>query len=564
MSAGPYTPEFFKTALGTSYASAQRIVPLVLAIVPARSVLDVGCGTGHFLRAFREAGVSDISGIDGDHVPRDQLVIEPDHFVTCDLSQGFDLKRRYDLVVSLEVAEHLPPGSAESFVASLVRHGSVVVFSAAIPFQGGTAHLNEQWPRYWAELFARHGYLAYDALRPAIWRDGQVAWWHRQNALLFADTRARSAYPALAALTPVAGTSLDQVHPENYAAKARGWQAAAARAEQLQASLDRGASSGATRPGDDHRAVNERRRTGEALSLSIIVPARNSAADTSTCLASILHSLAALRLSCELILIDDASDREEKLVELFTQHKSAAPGHKFIIARSAKHQHYTGAFSIGLHLATGDDVVFVSNDMLITPSFLTALLAVSALRADIGIVRGTSNYVDSHPEHRVALPPDVRTYKDMEGFSRKILDANGLLHTEDRELSADAVLIKRDVIDRIGVMDLRFGYFGDIDYGMRAHLAGFRLVCAKGAWLFHKGAGHIRTDKQGAAAAFARRMAWVEQAYQAFRAKWDATLPAAYAEVRSRDFLAVARRNAHRVVLKYELPTAVLGDVQFH
>src|SRR5205807_2771315 len=107
MTQSPYTPEFFKTALGTCYASAQRIVPLALAIVPARSVLDVGCGTGHFLRAFREAGVSEITGIDGAHVPRDQLVIEAHHFVPADLSRGFDLKRRYDLLVSLEVAEHL-------------------------------------------------------------------------------------------------------------------------------------------------------------------------------------------------------------------------------------------------------------------------------------------------------------------------------------------------------------------------------------------------------------------------------------------------------------------------
>src|SRR5262249_54594815 len=158
MSETPYTPEFFKTALGTSYASAQRIVPLVLALVPARSVLDVGCGTGHFLRAFREAGIADITGLDGDHVPRDQLVIEPHRFLPPNPSHGFDLKRRYHLVVSLEVAEHLPPASAEAFVAALVRHAPAVVFSAAIPFQGGTAHLNEQWQSYWAHLFARHGY----------------------------------------------------------------------------------------------------------------------------------------------------------------------------------------------------------------------------------------------------------------------------------------------------------------------------------------------------------------------------------------------------------------------
>ena len=299
--------------------------------------------------------------------------------------------------------------------------------------------------------------------------------------------------------------------------------------------------------------------------LSIIIPARGSAADTSACLASVLHSLAALHLMCEFILIDDASDPGEKILELFVRNRAAASAHKFVIARSTKHQHYTGVFSLGLHLAQGDNVLFVSNDMLMTPSFLAALVAVSALRVDIGVVRGTSNYVDSHPEHTVAAPADLRTYKDVESFSRTMLDRGGLAYTEDRELSADAVLIKRSVIERIGVMDLRFfGYFGDIDYGMRAHAAGFKLVCAKGAWLFHKGAGHIKADTAGANAAFARRMAWVEQAYQAFRDKWDATLPGTYAELKSRDFLALATRKTDRVALKYELPTAVLNDVEFH
>jgi len=299
--------------------------------------------------------------------------------------------------------------------------------------------------------------------------------------------------------------------------------------------------------------------------LSIIIPARGSAADTSACLASVLHSLAALHLGCEFILIDDASDPGEKILELFVRNRAAASAHKFVIARSTKHQHYTGVFSLGLHLAQGDNVLFVSNDMLMTPSFLAALVAVSALRVDIGVVRGTSNYVDSHPEHTVAAPADLRTYKDVESFSRMMLDRGGLAYTEDRELSADAVLIKRSVIDRIGVMDLRFfGYFGDIDYGMRAHAAGFKLVCAKGAWLFHKGAGHIKADTAGTNAAFARRMAWVEQAYQAFRDKWDATLPGTYAELKSRDFLTLATRKADRVALKYELPPAVLNDVEFH
>jgi SAM-dependent methyltransferase len=258
MTEGPYTAEFFKTALATSYASAQRIVPLVLALVPARSVLDVGCGTGHFLRALREAGVSDIMGVDGDYVPLDQLVIDRRHFLSRNLSDRFDLDRRYDVVVSLEVAEHLPPASAASFVESLTRHGSVVVFSAAIPYQGGTAHLNEQWPSYWARLFARHGYQAYDAIRPAIWLDGQVAWWYRQNILLFADAAARGSWPALAALTPAPVAGLDQVHPENYAAKAQAWHAASGRLEHLQTFLSSGSSFDVTRSQDGQVTVVKR------------------------------------------------------------------------------------------------------------------------------------------------------------------------------------------------------------------------------------------------------------------------------------------------------------------
>jgi hypothetical protein len=133
-----------------------------------------------------------------------------------------------------------------------------VLFSAAIPFQGGTGHLNEQWPSYWAALFARHGYLAYDPIRPTIWRDQQVAWWYRQNILLFANAPGRDAHPALAALTPVNGAALDQVHPENYAGKAQGWQAAAGHLQQLLAYLASGSTFDVTRSADGQVKLDKR------------------------------------------------------------------------------------------------------------------------------------------------------------------------------------------------------------------------------------------------------------------------------------------------------------------
>ena len=63
-----------------------------------------------------------------------------------DLAQPLQIDRRFDLALSLEVAEHLPPECGSEFVQTLTDLSSVILFSAAIPFQGGTDHLNEQWP----------------------------------------------------------------------------------------------------------------------------------------------------------------------------------------------------------------------------------------------------------------------------------------------------------------------------------------------------------------------------------------------------------------------------------
>ncbi len=304
--------------------------------------------------------------------------------------------------------------------------------------------------------------------------------------------------------------------------------------------------------------------------ISIIVPARNNAELTARCLGTLLFSVSRLKLSCEFILIDDHSSEDENILDVFRQHRAKAVGHECKIVRAKRQQHYSGVFSIGLHLATREIIFFISNDMLMTPTFLQAQLIVSALSPDFGIVRGTSNYTDSHPEHQVEPAAPIRTFEDITKFSASVFNTAGAQFVEDRVLSGDAVLIKRALVEKIGVLDLRFfGYFGDVDYGMRAHLAGFKLVCAKGAWLYHAGAGHVKreVDKDPNAnleAHAAKRMTLVEAAYQEFRRKWSMELPPTYGRAGSLHHFDLARANAEKVQLKYDPPPTFMDAFEMH
>jgi Methyltransferase domain len=151
----------------------------------AKSVVDVGCATGAWLSVVREHGIDDFLGIDGAYIDPATLVIPRDRFLAHDLEKPIGLDRRFDLALSLETAEHLSPLAAPSFVASLAGLAPVVLFSAAIPKQGGVHHVNEQWPEYWADLFAEHGYRPLDVIRTAVWNERDVAYPYAQNTFLY-------------------------------------------------------------------------------------------------------------------------------------------------------------------------------------------------------------------------------------------------------------------------------------------------------------------------------------------------------------------------------------------
>lgn len=205
-----YDDAFFHEYGGEARTSAEVVVPIVIDLLHPASVLDVGCGRGEWLAVFRDHGVDDVLGVDGPHVALADVAIPRDQFRQRDLAEPLDLDRRFDLAMSLEVAEHLDASHGPALVAALVAHAPAVLFSAAVPFQGGAGHVNERWPSYWAAQFAEHGYVALDVVRPRVWDDERVSFWYAQNTLLYCAPD----HPLVAATQPAAREGVrDLVHP---------------------------------------------------------------------------------------------------------------------------------------------------------------------------------------------------------------------------------------------------------------------------------------------------------------------------------------------------------------
>ncbi len=181
-----YNNFFYKDQMSGSLRSAHEVAKVLQQYFSPHSMLDVGCGVGTWIKAFSEYFPDlDYFGVDGAYVKEKDLVVEQKHFKGMDISEPFDLGKKFDLVISLEVGEHIAHQKASVFVENICRHGDFVMFSAAIPGQGGTFHVNEQFPEYWANLFEANGFVCVDFMRPLIWENKNIEYWYRQNMLVF-------------------------------------------------------------------------------------------------------------------------------------------------------------------------------------------------------------------------------------------------------------------------------------------------------------------------------------------------------------------------------------------
>ncbi|MFT6153742.1 MAG: SAM-dependent methyltransferase [Bermanella sp.] len=179
-----YDEAFYEYISQGSRRSAEVVVPYLLDVLELETVLDVGCGAGAWLEIWKRHGVN-VEGLDGDYVHSDMLLIDQEEFITADLSKPFDLKKKYSIVQSLEVAEHIPLESAQTFISCLCAHGEIILFSAAPPGQGGDNHINEQPYSFWQEIFLKNGYVALDLVRPELLNNNSVEKWYRYNTVMY-------------------------------------------------------------------------------------------------------------------------------------------------------------------------------------------------------------------------------------------------------------------------------------------------------------------------------------------------------------------------------------------
>lgn len=159
-------------------------LPIIFNQIKPHSILDVGCGIGTWLAAALELGVSDVYGLDGIVIPHQQLLFNSSLFRQQDFTQPFELGRKFDALLCLEVAEHLDATYAATLIDSLTKHSDHIIFSAACPEQPGQHHVNCQWPSYWQKLFNECGYACVDNFRSRIWSEERIEPWYRQNMFL--------------------------------------------------------------------------------------------------------------------------------------------------------------------------------------------------------------------------------------------------------------------------------------------------------------------------------------------------------------------------------------------
>jgi SAM-dependent methyltransferase len=181
-----YDKRYFDLIDSLAGGSAEIIAESIRSEFNPRSVLDVGCGTGALVAILQSWGIRS-QGLEQSEAALEVCQARGLDVRKFDLEHDELVKEETDVVVSLEVAEHLPEPVADRYVDLLCR-GNVAVLTAAQPGQGGTDHVNEQPHSYWISKFANRRFLYAEKLTEKLksnWQNQGVATFYVQNLMVF-------------------------------------------------------------------------------------------------------------------------------------------------------------------------------------------------------------------------------------------------------------------------------------------------------------------------------------------------------------------------------------------
>ncbi|MBM3498560.1 MAG: glycosyltransferase, partial [Armatimonadetes bacterium] len=454
--------------------------PDLIALIPceARIILDVGCGAGRMGEALKRRQPARVVGVEVVPEVAEEARQRLDEVIVGDV-EALELpfpEAHFDCIVCGDILEHLrnPRAALRKLVRHLRVDGRLV---ASIP--------NVRNAQVICDLMA--GRWQY---RPAgILDEGHLRF--------FTLAEIRELFRSCGLIITGIQRVFDPQHqqwaaagrPPNLQLGALGFQARSPRdAEELfveQYLVTARPCAHAPAPG----------------AASIIIPVWNQLEHTELCLESVQRHTAP---NHEVIVIDNGSDDETP------SYLAALDWVKVI--RNEQNEGFVKACNQGIEAAAGDYLVLLNNDTIVTDGWLSGLIAVAGQDDNIGMVGPVSNNV-SGPQQ---IPTDYRTVAEMHKWAEAYTQSHAGHVAETGRLVGFCLLIKREVLEYIGLLDERYGLglFDDDDLCLRARRAGYRLVYTPGVFVHHFGSRTLATLGVDAEV-------MLHENWRRFRAKWE-------------------------------------------
>lgn len=450
--AGPARPA---PAVDPGYFEHAR--PEILEMIPseAREILDIGCGAGRLGEALKGRQPARVTGIERNPGAAEAARHRLDRVLEVDaeaLQVGQFLPATFDIVVCGDILEHLrdPLATLKTLGTWLKPEGSLV---ASLPNVQHHSVVRGLLSGDWS--YEPAGLLDQTHLRFFTRREVEK--------LLF---RAGFDWQGVAAI-PGAGYAEWDAAGKPGEVEVGGLQIGELQRDEAEAFFAYQWRV-AARPVLDPRFGTT----------SVIFLAHNEIAHTRACIESIRFRTDE---PIEMVLVDNGST--DGTAEYFRSLARFDPRVKLIL--NPTNRGYPAAVNQGMHEATGDQLLLLNNDTIVTTGWLRRMLR--ALHGDrtIGLVGPCSNRV-SGIQQVDAVYDDPAS---LDRFAWEFAKAReGLVEEADR-LVGFCLLIRRPVVDAIGLLDEGFGIgnFEDDDYCLRAQRAGFRTVIARDSFVHHVG-----------------------------------------------------------------------------